>query len=353
MKIDYVHFYTRNVAKIKNWFVDNIGFQTVGSSQNRHTQTEAIALNAACLVFSAPLTIKSQVNQYLKNHPSGAIDIAFRVTNLTSIVRRAESLGLNIIQSPRIKQSFEGVFRYAKIQGWNELEHTLIEKIEGQLDYAVPDLVDSLQPILNYHNSALTKIDHVVLNVAAGQLKAAVELYQILFGFKIQQSFKIDTHKSGLYSQALVDETGEVKFNINEPTTQNSQIQEFIDLNHGSGIQHLALRSQNLIADVRRMQQHQIQFLTVPPSYYHNLDNSLALSPQEKAAIATHQILGDSELGRVNSPSPPLLMQIFTKPIFEQPTFFLEFIERKREAQGFGKGNFKALFEAVEREQLQ
>lgn len=352
MKIDHVHFYTRNAAKVKDWFVGNIGFQAVGSSCDRDTYSIAIALNSACLVFSSPLNTDSQVNQYLNAHPSGVVDIAFRVKNLRAIVSQAQSLGVKILQFPQIKQLLAGKFLHAKIQGWDSLQHTLVEKIAGDFDYGLPEMKIKTQQAVDPTNSShLTNIDHVVLNVAAGQLKAAVTLYQALFDFKIQQSFNIQTPKSGLFSQALVDETGEVQFNINEPTTPNSQIQKFIDLNRGSGIQHLALRSQNLLADIKQMQRNQVDFLTVPASYYQDLDPHLDLSLQERKAIATQHILVDRDR-RSRSASPQsLLMQIFTQPIFERPTFFLEFIERRRQAQGFGQGNFKALFEAVEREQ--
>ena len=193
-----------------------------------------------------------------------------------------------------------------------------------------------------------TDIDHVVLNVAGGELESAVKLYRDLFDFRVQQNFEIQTSRSGLTSQALIDNEG-VQFNINQPTTANSQIQEFIDLNRGSGIQHLALRSPNLIADVAQMRQSGLKFLNVPKAYYDGLEALSSLSISERKAVIEQQILVDCDRHTPQS----LLMQIFTQPIFEQPTFFLEFIERRHSARGFGRGNFKALFEAVERESLE
>ena len=333
MKIDRVHFYTRDAAKTKNWFMDKIGFKAIARYQNQHTHTEIIALNSACLVFSSPLTGDSPVAKYLDSHPTGVADVAFRVIDIQSIIDRANYLGLDILQPLQICHSDRGTYRSAKIRGWNDLQHTLIEK------------TNKIQP-QQISNSYITDIDHIVLNVAAGKLTSAVELYQTLFGFKIQQSFDIQTQTSGLYSQALIDCSQQVQFNINEPTSDNSQIQEFIDRNNGSGIQHLALRSQNLIADVARMQHNNLTFLNVPQSYYIQLKQRTNLSAEEWQAIAREQILVDCD----SSNSQSLLMQVFTQPIFEQPTFFLEFIERRQQAQGFGRGNFKALFEAVERE---
>ena len=348
MKIDRVHFYTRDAVKTKDWFVCKMGFKAIATRINPHTHTEVIALGSICLVFSSPLSNASPVAKYLKLHPSGVIDVAFKVPNLQSIIERASYLGLDILQNIQTHQSGAGEFQDAKIQGWNSLQHTVIEDNQSNPPYCIPDLNINIHFSNDPSKLQIHDIDHLVLNVAAGKLASAVKLYQALFEFKIQQSFTINTKTSGLYSQALIDHSGKVQFNINEPTSINSQIQEFIDLNCGSGIQHLALRSQNLINDVALMQQKEITFLSIPPSYYLQLDQTLNLNVHEWQAIANEQILVDRDSIHPQS----LLMQIFTQPIFEQPTFFLEFIERRNQAQGFGQGNFQELFAAVEREQI-
>ena len=348
MKIAHVHFYTRDAASTKNWFVRNVGLNAIGSSNNKHTYTEIIALNSSCIVISSPLTTSSPVSRYLDLHPSGVADIAFEVEDIRLIIDRAKCFGLKILQPLEIVCTSQGRFRYAKIQGWNDLQHTLIEGIGNQNSRYLPNLEIKSNSTIENFNSHITDIDHIVLNVASGQLNRAVELYQKLFGLKIQQSFDIQTATSGLYSQALIDDRARVQFNINEPTSGNSQIQEFINLNQGSGVQHLALRSQDLIADVERMLRHKVKFLNIPQTYYdRQLYKLTNLSKTEWQAIVQEQILVDCD--RTNSPA--LLMQIFTQPIFEQPTFFLEFIERRQQAKGFGRGNFQALFAAVEREQ--
>ena len=344
MKIDRVHFYTRNAARTRDWFIRNVGFKAIGNCINRHTHTELIALNSVFFVLSSPLNSASPVAQYLKSHPSGVVDIAFKVKNLTEILDRASSLGL-ILQNIQQERSNRGSFKYAKIAGWNSLEHTLIEASD-RVNCCLPNFEFKRDRSINHHELEITNIDHVVLNVNRDKLDSAVKLYQTLFNFQVQQSFEIQTDKSGLTSQALIDEGGEVQFNINQPTSPHSQIQEFIDLNCGSGIQHIALRSRNLIADMTKISQRDLKFLDVPQTYYHLLE-SLSLSVADKRAIAQLQILVDRDRHLPES----LLMQIFTQPIFEQPTFFLEFIERRRDAKGFGQGNFKALFEAVETEQ--
>ena len=342
MKIDSVHFYTRNAPRTRDWFIYNVGFKAIGNCIDRHTHTELIALNSVFFILSSPLNSASPVAQYLKLHPSGVVDIAFRVKNITEIIDRADRLGV-ILQNIQQKRSNERNFKYAKIAGW-KVQHTLIEASDD-VSYCLPFEFKQYQNA-NCCEFEITNIDHVVLNVAKDKLDSAVKLYQTLFNFQVQQSFEIQTNKSGLTSQALIDKTGGVQFNINQPTSPHSQIQEFIDLNCGSGIQHIALRSRNLIADMTQMQQRDLKFLDVPQAYYQKLE-SLSLSTADKTAIAKLQILVDRDRHFPES----LLMQIFTAPIFEKPTFFLEFIERRREAKGFGQGNFKALFEAVEREQ--
>ena len=341
MKIEHVHFYVRNAARTRDWFIRNVGFKAIGNSINRHTHTELIALKSIFFVLSSPLNSASPVARYLKSHPSGVVDIAFRVKNIRKILDRAGGLGV-ILQNIRQARGNEG-FKYAKIAGWN-IQHTLIEASD-RVSCCLPNVKLEQHQNVNYDELEITDIDHVVLNVGRDKLDSAVKMYQTLFDFEVQQSFEIQTDRSGLTSQALISQGGEVQFNINQPTSPHSQIQEFIDLNHGSGIQHIALRSQNLIADITKISQG-LKFLDVPQAYYHSLE-SLSLSAAEHTAIAELQILVDRDR---HSPES-LLMQIFTAPIFEQPTFFLEFIERRREAKGFGQGNFKALFKAVEREQ--
>ena len=357
MKIDHVHFYTRNAARTKDWFIRNVGFQAINTSINSHTHTEVIAYNSVIFLISSPLDSSSEVANYLDFHSPGVADIAFRVQDIESIMVQADRFDLQVLQPPQVDASDKGKIKYAKIAGWNSLQHTLIENSTAiSSDYFFPEVRGwDCQPLTRIDSPAnIIDIDHIVLNVAAGELAQAVALYQALFGLEIQQSFNIQTSRSGLYSQALVDRRGEVQFNINEPTSADSQIQEFIQINGGSGIQHLALRSPNLIQTVAEMRSRGVSFLSVPQTYYTHLKqrqkNILpSLNSEEWLAIETEQILVDCDRDRPES----LLMQVFTQPIFEQPTFFLEFIERRSQAKGFGQGNFKALFEAVEREQVQ
>jgi 4-hydroxyphenylpyruvate dioxygenase len=347
MKIDRVCFYVEDATQTSNWFIDNLGFQKIASYLDIHTQTEVIANNSIYLVFASPLNYSSPVASYLNCRAPGVADIVFRVTNLESIVSRAKQINVPILQPLQ----FQGKIKWAKIQGWDALQHTLIEFPLREHYPFLPELklwqASSLMEASE--DFAIDAIDHIVLNVAAGELASAVARYQELFGWEIQQTFAISTKHSGLYSQALIDTSRQVQFNINEPTAANSQIQEFLEFNGGAGIQHLALRSHNILHTVTQMRSRGVIFLDIPPSYYQQVKqrSNLLLQDWEWQTIAESQILVD----RQESPPESLLMQIFTQPIFNKPTFFLELIERRQQARGFGEGNFQALFEAVEREQ--
>jgi 4-hydroxyphenylpyruvate dioxygenase len=227
---------------------------------------------------------------------------------------------------------------------------------------------------------AIDHIDHGVINVPVGQLTAAVDWYVQRFGFQPRQEFTIDTPWSGLRSQVLAHPNGGATLPINEPTTANSQVQEFLHWNRGPGIQHVALHTHNIIQTVGHLQDRGVQFLDVPHGYYQALtqrpgygvrpsdssDRSRPNSPQaaNPPYLASHPLL--DELVRLNilvdwdSQTPQAkLLQTFTQPVFDQPTLFFEIIQRQSAwagahpilAQGFGERNFQALFEAIEQEQ--
>jgi 4-hydroxyphenylpyruvate dioxygenase len=197
------------------------------------------------------------------------------------------------------------------------------------------------------------------LNVPAGELEAAATWYERHLGFVRQQQFVIETPRSGLHSRVLQHPEGTATLPINEPTSDNSQIQEFLDLHRGAGIQHVALQTGDLVQTVATLRQRGVPFLTVPDTYYQQLQTRSGFwrDAGDWAAIARQQILVDWPL---EAPQTRLL-QTFTQPPFEIPTFFWEFIERQAQvtdagvqcAEGFGEGNFQALFEAIEREQQQ
>jgi len=249
---------------------------------------------------------------------------------------------------------------WAQVAGWGSIRHTLVEgdglaPALSHLGTDSPIEWIDFQPV---QNPPLLSIDHVVLNVAAGDLEPAVSWYEAALGLHRQQMFAIHTDRSGLCSQVLKHPQGLVQMPINEPASASSQIQEFLDLNRGAGIQHIALEAADVVQSIAQLRQRGLSFLPVPPTYYDDLRQrpGFQLSELQWNAIAREQVLVDWPPDRPEA----MLLQAFTQPIFAQPTFFFELIQRQHyqieqrveQAKGFGEGNFRALFEAIEREQM-
>jgi 4-hydroxyphenylpyruvate dioxygenase len=337
MEIDSIHFYVVDATKIRDLAIERLGLQALDNSCpiDENTLVYTVGNSQLSLIISSPLNELSPVAEYLKLHPSGVSDIAFRVADLAKIRSKIERAGIKIIAS----SSNTDRLQWLKISGWGSIEHTIVQSRSHSID----------RPPIALQNS-IVGIDHVVLNVAAGELEPATNWYRNLFDFQVRQTFDIQTQTSGLTSKALVSAGGKIRFNINEPSSDNSQIQDFLDLNCGAGIQHIALQTNDIFSTIDRMQQQQLAFLNIPPTYYHNLNIRIGAEKQqlltndEWLKLQHLQILMDWHESQPNA----LLLQIFTEPIFEVPTFFFEIIERRNRSQGFGQGNFQALFEAIE-----
>ncbi|MBN3906433.1 MAG: 4-hydroxyphenylpyruvate dioxygenase [Nostoc sp. NMS1] len=352
MKIDHVHFYVEDAKIWRDWFVYHLGFQPVADrSSSFHTCTEVVQSGAVCFFLSSPLSPTSPVAEFLRQYPPGVADVAFAVEDVEAAIAQAQKHGATILQPIQERQIGTAFFKCGKIAAWGGLTHTLIER---SLVICPSSLVFDKGQMTN--DNTFTAIDHVVLNVAVGELESAVTWYENILDFQPQQAFKIKTNRSALHSQVMVSHNGSVQLPINEPASRNSQIQEFLDINRGPGIQHIALRTTNLVSAIAKFRASGLSLLSVPQSYYTQLKQrpGLPLSLLEIEAIAQQEILIDwQEYTPLEGGNPaPLLLQIFTQPIFEQPTFFFEFIERRFQAQGFGEGNFRALFEAIESEQI-
>jgi len=345
MEFDRIHFYVENAQISRDWFVSHLGFQSIAGYANSHTRTEVVSSGNVCFVLSSPLTSASLAATWLKFHPPGIADVGFRVKNIELAVARVAAAGAKILEPIQEDLKPGGYLKRAKIAGWGDLSHTLVERIG---DYSLLSASPKL-PLF-------TLIDHVVLNVESGDLSSAVSWYQKILGFQPQQNFDIQTEKSALRSQVMVHAEGGVQFPINEPASANSQIQEFLTANRGPGIQHMALQTDNIVGVVADLRSRGLPFLPVPPTYYSELQQRQNYLPADWPAIAASEVLADWQ---EDTPAA-MLLQIFTQPIFAEPTFFFEMIERRvtlvngkqLQAGGFGAGNFRALFEAIEREQM-
>jgi 4-hydroxyphenylpyruvate dioxygenase len=356
MKIEYVHFYVEDAKFWRDWFVKHLGFQVLSNpvqeylkfedqipalAPQLHTWTEVVKSGSVCFLLSSPLLSTSPVVEFLRHHSPGVADVAFCVDDVEAVIKRAETYGARVLEPIQQHQQAEQYIKWSKIGGCGSLAHTLIERSS---------------PIRHKVNESLvTAIDHIVLNVAAGDLEKTIAWYEYIMDFQPQQVFNIKTERSALHSQVLISRNGCVQLPVNQPTTPNSQIQEFLNFNRGAGIQHIALQTHNIIAAIAQFRSCGLSFLPVSRAYYDQLQlrPTLPLQPEELKAIAQQKILVDwQEDTSVSRQQIPLLLQIFTQPIFGKPTFFFEFIERRDQAKGFGEGNFRALFEAIESEQM-
>lgn len=358
MKIDRIHFYVDNATRWRDWFTSRLGFESIAPSHyDCETHIEVVKSGEAEFVLHSPQTESSPVADYLKQHPPGVAEISFHVPQLAKKLPAMLEAGARLLHPLQKQVTAEGCLHGCQIAGITGLKHTLVER-EGKTPL-LPWLPQWAQksPSSPARGKYFTGVDHLVLNVAAGALEPTVQWYERVFGWQRKQAFSIQTPNSGLHSQVLIDPSGEVQFPINEPSSHNSQIQEFLDFNRGAGIQHIALSTPNVAEVTLTLKQLGVSFLRVPDTYYTQLQERfpvLCFSESEWEIIQKAQVLVDCEGSdfQTDDKRNPLLLQIFTKPIFAEPTFFFELIERRDRAQGFGEGNFRALFEAIEQEQL-
>ena len=363
MEFNHLSFYVDEVAPWRDWFINAWEGVWAGPAEPQGPDQEPDQgrdhsdpqLDQDLLyVGQVPLLLVADpavVGAYLGQHPSGIGDVALRVANLDHTLAQVVAAGGRIVQPIRLDPWGRG--RWGQIQGWGALRHTLVES--WQPHHWVPTVAPG--PGLP-SPSLITAIDHAVINVPLGQLSEATAWYTSQLGFQPRQQFTIDTPRSGLRSQVLAHPDGKAQLPINEPATENSQVQEFLHYNRGCGVQHVALHTRDILQTVGRLKARGVSFLPVPASYYETLCDRTGYCPSDdgEAAIAQLQILIDWE------PHLPQarLLQTFTQPFLNIPTVFFELIQRQvvwandelAQAQGFGERNFQALFEAIEREQI-
>ena len=352
MKIDYIHFYLDDALVWRDWFINSLNFQSINDplipqiqlDNIFDTHTEVVRSGSVCFLLSSSISCKSPVAQFLQKHPLGIADVAFGVENLEVAIAKAKAGGAKVLQPINYKSEGKEYIKWSKIAAWGGLNHTLIER--GSLTGVEQT---SFLPVVS-NDFYYSAIDHIVLNVPSGYLEHAVTWYEQVLDFQPQQTFNIQTQHSALHSRVMVSSDGKIQFPINEPASKNSQIQEFIDVNRGAGIQHVALRTNNLVENITQLTANGLSFLPISQNYYADIQElpGFPLSPEELQAVSEQQILVDWNQEHPNK----LLLQIFTQPIFGEPTFFFEFIERRCKAKGFGEGNFRALFKIMEQEQI-
>lgn len=373
MNIDHICFYVKDAIVTRDWFIQKLGFRSVGSSVSGGRAIEIVNTGSIYFVLCAAVSADSPVATFLQDHPSGVADLAFGVEDIDTAIAHAIQHGATLLQPLQIQVQAQGTLKWATLKAWGDLTHTLLERrgITTLLPQSTGSLANvrvasshfkktlpSIPPERDTASASLfTGIDHVVLNVAAGELAQAVTWYERVLGFQPQQSFAIQTTYSALCSRVMRHPSSGMQLPINEPASPNSQIQEFLEVNRGPGVQHVALETTDLVQAIAQLRR-QLSLIHVPTTYYAQLRqrSGIALPDAMIQQLEERQILADWQQGTHQA----LLLQTFTQPIFDEPTFFFELIQRQaigdsdrsERAQGFGEGNFRALFEAIEAEQM-
>jgi 4-hydroxyphenylpyruvate dioxygenase len=339
MDFDYLHLYVRDYPQARHWYQDRWGFVLTAEQKTPDSLTGIFQQGHIVLLISAPLSPHGAISErsatgcaaYLTHHPPGIGEVAFQVPNWSEFCGKLAAFQLKT--APIIHPLTQEIG--ITFTPWGDINHSVFPGRPATM----------LESTLG-----LTAIDHVVLNLSKANFSAASHWYQTLFNWQVQQRFTIATPHSGLYSEALIDQGGKVQFNLNCPNNLQSQIQTFLDQNHGPGIQHVAFSSANILSTVAELRRNGVEFLTVPSNYYDRQQKQFtATHPQSSSTIPwqTLQSLGIL-IDCQNSNPQQLLLQIFSQPLFGKSSCFWEIIERRQQATGFGEGNFQALYEAVE-----
>ncbi|WYL98046.2 MAG: 4-hydroxyphenylpyruvate dioxygenase [Gloeotrichia echinulata IR180] len=349
-KIDYVEFYVGNAQQAAHFFCKAFGFKPIAyaglETGVRDRSSFVLEQSNIRFVFTSALIADSPIAEHVKLHGDGVHDIALLVDNAHICFDQAVVRGAKPLLKPTILQDEKGHMVKATIASYSgDLTHSFIER-HNYTGFAPQ--YNSIQNLSLVTPSGLNDIDHVVINVELGKINFWANFYNQIFDFQQNQQFtsdEISTKYSSLTSKVLQNKTGCIKFAINEPAPgyRKSQIQEYLDFYGGPGVQHIALRSNDIIKTVRQLQSNGIEFIDTPDSYYDNVQQRIGQIDEDLNVLRELKILIDRD-------DQGYLLQIFTKPLVTRPTFFLEIIQRKG-AVGFGNGNFKALFESIEREQ--
>jgi len=350
--IDYIEFWVGNARQASAYYRSLWGFTPTAFSgletKVRDRASYVIVQNDIRFVITAPLTPDGEIAQHVHRHGDGVKDIAFSVDDVESAWRETTSRGAESVLEPtELDGGEDGILRKSAVRTYGEVIHSFVDRRDYQGPFA-PGYRRIKNPARAAQGMTLLEVDHCVGNVELGDMNRFVEYYRDVFGFSqlIHYDDKvIHTEYSALMSKVMTNGNGRVKFPINEPASgkKKSQIQEYLDWYMSAGVQHIALRTEDIVGTVRQLRENGIEFLGLPHEYYATLpervgDVGVPMDTLEELGIEADR---DEE---------GYLLQIFTRPIQDRPTFFFEIIERHG-SRGFGVGNFKALFEAIEREQ--
>jgi 4-hydroxyphenylpyruvate dioxygenase len=348
---DYVEFYVGNAKQAAYYYRAAFGMKWTAyrgpETGTRDRASYVLQQDRIRFVLTAPLQPEGLIAEHIKLHGDGVREIALWVDDAESAYVETTRRGARGVQEPTTLEDEHGQVRISAIAAYGDTVHTFVERknyrgaflpgfraIEGEDRIARP--------------VGLKYIDHMVGNVGWGQMNAWVGFYREIMGFQLYQHFDdndISTEYSALMSKVMSNGNGRVKFPINEPAVgkKKSQIEEYLEYYHGPGVQHIAMATDDIIGTVSKLRDQGIEFLRVPTTYYEDLEKRCGKIDEPVDQLADLGILVDRD-------DEGYMLQIFTKPVEDRPTLFFEVIQRKG-SRSFGKGNFKALFESIEREQ--
>ncbi len=349
-QVHHIELYVGNAKQADYYYRNAFGFDRIAytglETGNREQCSYALQQGTFRLLLTTPYSPLDKAGPHILKHGDGVRDIALEVEDADFAFEEAIARGAEPAVAPYSIKSPRGEARRAAVKVYGDTIHSFFSKrdYDGPL---MPDFIESRAP---GRNAGLLRLDHYVANVEFGKMTYWEDWYKRVFGLERYLTFDdkdISTEFTALNSVVMANHSRSIKFPINEPAPgkRKSQIEEYNDFYQSPGVQHIALLTTDIISTIRQLRGNGVEFLEVPPAYYEMLTERVGNIDEDLDALRELRILVDRD-------EDGYLLQLFTKPVEDRPTLFFEIIERKG-AQGFGKGNFRALFEAIEREQAQ
>ncbi|HZU25109.1 MAG TPA: 4-hydroxyphenylpyruvate dioxygenase [Bryobacteraceae bacterium] len=348
---DFIEFFVGNARQAAYYYRAAFGFRLVAyrgpETGTRDRASYVVQQGKIRFVLTTPLRADHPIAAHIHRHGDGVQNIALWVDDAQAAWRETTSRGARGVQEPITLTDNDGEVRMCSIAAYGDTIHTFVERrnyrgvfLPGFTSTAVEDTV--ARPV------GLLHVDHMVGNVGWGEMNRWVDFYRTVMGFELWKHFDdndISTEYSALMSKVMSNGNGRVKFPINEPAEgrRKSQIEEYLEYYDGPGVQHIAMATGDVIATVSKLRAQGVEFLRVPGTYYQELESRVGHIAEPLEQLAELGILVDRD-------DEGYMLQIFTRPVEDRPTLFYEIIQRKG-SRSFGKGNFRALFEAIEREQ--
>ncbi len=347
---DYIEYYVGNARQSAHYYRTAFGYRLTGyrgpETGVRDRASYLLEQGKIRLILTTPLSPDGEMAEHVRRHGDGVKDIAFWVDDARDAYAKAIERGAVSAGEPRVLRDDNGEIIIAAIRTYGDTIHSIVER-RGYRGHFMPGFV-AVDAAFAPEPVGLKYVDHCVGNVELGKMNVWVDFYSDVLGFFNLLTFDdkdISTEYSALMSKVMSNGNGRIKFPINEPASgrKKSQIEEYLDFYGGPGVQHVAIATDDIVGTVRALRSRGVDFLNTPASYYETLVERVGTIDEELAEIRELGILVDRD-------DEGYLLQIFTRPVQDRPTLFYEIIQRKG-AKGFGKGNFKALFESIEREQ--